>query len=189
LVAWTARPWILLPALAIFAAPTQAHAEGERALSVGLGWATFSTPGKAMGNMEPPQVSPDLGGALAVTYEHAIGSDFSLRAEGAFGLFYGGQQDDKQTPTSYAWLGDAGATFRFDVLKYVPYAFGGVGVVKTTGGPIVPGTSLVLAVGGGVDMLVSRKRSYGIEGRLASFGGDVTIFTFGLRGTFRWGYF
>jgi hypothetical protein len=36
---------------------------------------------------------------------------------------------------------------------------------------------------------VSRSRSYGIEGRLASFGGDVTIFTFGLRGTVRWGYF
>jgi hypothetical protein len=187
-VAWTARPLLLLPALVIFVAPTGAHAEGERALSVGLGWATFSTPGKKEGNMEPPQVSPDVGGALAVTYEHAIGSDFSLRAEGAFGMFYGGQDKD-QTAMSRAWLGDAGATFRFDVLKYVPYAFGGVGVVQTSGGPILPGTNFVIAVGGGVDMLVSRKRSYGLEGRLASFGGDVTIFTFGLRGTARWGYF
>ncbi|HUS29493.1 MAG TPA: hypothetical protein VMZ53_13360 [Kofleriaceae bacterium] len=187
-MALTARPLILLPALAIFATPTRAHAEGERAFSVGLGWATFSTPGVKMGNMEPPQVSPDVGGALALTYEHAIGSDFSLRGEAAFGVFYGGQAKD-QTATSYAGLGDIGATFRFDVLKYVPYAFGGIGAVQTTGGPILAGTNFVIAVGGGVDMLVSRKRSYGIEGRLASFGGDVTIFTFGLRGTVRWGYF
>jgi hypothetical protein len=188
LVAWTARPLILLPALAIFVAPTPAHAEGERAFSVGLGWATFSTPGEKMGNMEPPQVTPDVGGALALTYEHAVGSDFSLRGEFAGGLFYGGQAED-QSGTSYAFLGDAGITFRFDVLKYVPYAFGGVGAVQTTGGPILSGTNFVIAVGGGLDMLVSRKRSYGIEGRLASFGGDVTIFTLGLRGTARWGYF
>jgi hypothetical protein len=187
-VAWTTRPLLLLPAMVILAISTQAHAEGERALSVGLGWATFSTPGEAMGNMEPPQVSPDVGGALSVTYEHAIGSDFSLRAEGAVGMFYGGQAEN-QTATSYAGLGDVGATFRFDVLKYVPYAFGGIGVVQTTGGPILPGTNFVLALGGGVDMLVSRKRSYGAELRLASFGGDVTIFTLGLRSTWRWGYF
>ena len=56
-----------------------AHAEGERALSVGLGWATFSIPGEAMGNMEPDSVTPDVGGALAVTYEHAIGTDLALR--------------------------------------------------------------------------------------------------------------
>jgi len=174
--------------MAILAISTQAHAEGERALSVGLGWATFSTPGEKMGNMEPPQVSPDVGGALSVTYEHAFGSDFSLRGEGALGMFYGGNAET-QSATSYAGLVDVGATFRFDVLKYVPYAFGGVGFVQTTGGPILPGANLVLAVGGGLDMLVSRKRSYGFEGRLASFGGDVTIFTLGLRSTWRWGYF
>jgi len=174
--------------MVILAVSAQAHAEGERALSVGLGWATFSTPGVKMGNMEPPQVTPTVGGTLAVTYERAIGSDFSLRAEGAFGYFYGGQTED-QSANSYACLGDVGGTFRFDVLKYVPYAFGGIGVVETSGGPILSGTNFVIAVGGGLDMLVSRKRSYGIEGRLASFGGDITIFTLGVRGTARWGYF
>lgn len=173
----------------ILAISTQAHAEGERALSVGLGWATFSTPGpKPPGNMEPTTVSPDVGGALAFTYEHAVGSDFSLRAEGGGGMFYGGQSKT-QTAVSYAGFGDAGITFRFDVLKYVPYAFGGLGVVETTGGPMLSGTNFVVALGGGVDMLVSRKRSYGLEARLASFGGDVTIFTLGLRATARWGYF
>jgi hypothetical protein len=165
-----------------------ARADSERALSVGLGWATFSVPGKAVGNMEPPSISPDFGGALSVTYEHLIGSDLGLRAELAGGLFYGGAGKD-QSNTAYAALGDAGVVFRFDVLKYVPYAFGGIGAVATGGGPIDRGLDFVLAVGGGLDILASRSRSYGFEARLASFGGDVTVFTLGVRGTTRWGYF
>jgi hypothetical protein len=191
-VALTRPPARLLPAIVlvgIAALPTRALAEGERALSLGLGWATFSTPGvPSMDNMEPAAITPTVGGALSVTYEHAIGSDFSLRGEGAGGLFYGGNSED-QSAMSYGFLVDAGAVFRFDVLKYVPYAFGGVGAVMTTGGPIASGTNFVLAVGGGLDVLVDREKSWGIEGRLASFGGDVTIFTFGVRGTRRWGYF
>lgn len=186
-MAWTARPLLLLPVIGL-AIATPAHAEGERALSVGLGWATFSTPGPQNAQMEPTTVNPDVGGALAVTYEQAFGSDFSLRGEVAGGLFYGGQAKD-QSAYSYAGLVDGGAVFRFDVLKYVPYAFGGIGVVETTGGPILGGTNFVLAVGGGLDVLVDRSRSWGIEGRLASFGGDVTIFTLGIRATTRWGYF
>jgi hypothetical protein len=112
--------------------------------------------------MEPPAVTPDVGGALAVIYEHSLGSDFSLRAELAGGLFYGGAGKD-QSNTAYAALGDAGVVFRFDVLKYVPYAFGGIGVVATGGGPIDRGVDFVLAVGGGLDILASRARSYGFE--------------------------
>lgn len=165
-----------------------ARAEGERALSVGLSWATFSVPGEREGNMEPPAVTPDVGGALAGIYEHAIGSDVSLRGELAGGLFYGGQKEDESS-LSYAGLVDVGAVYRFDVLKYVPYAFGGVGAVMTTGGPIGSHATFVLAVGGGLDVLASRARSWGFEARLASFGGDVTIVTLGLRATTRWGYF
>jgi hypothetical protein len=172
----------------VCALATPAWAERERALSLGLSWATFSTPGVAEGNMEPPAVTPDVGGALAGIYEHAVGSDFSLRGELAGGLFYGGQAMD-QSALSYAGLLDVGATYRFDVLKYVPYAFGGVGAVITTGGPIGSNTTFVLAVGGGLDVLASRSKSWGIEARLASFGGDVTIFTLGVRATTRWGYF
>lgn len=186
-MALTSRPALLLPVIFwVFSAP--AHAEGERALSAGLGWATFSTPGVKTGNMEPPAVTPDVGGTLSVSYEHAIGSDFSLRAETVGSLFYGGKSKD-DSALSYAVLGDAGITFRFDVLKYVPYAFGGVGGVLTSGGPIDDQAQLVLAIGGGLDVLVDRARSWGIEGRLASFGGDVTIFTLGVRATTRWGYF
>jgi len=165
-----------------------AHADGDRAVSAGLGWATFSTPGKPMRNQAPPTLSPDVGGALAVSYEQSVSTDVGLRAELAGGVFYGGGQA-MQGQTSYAVLGDAGVVFRFDVLKFVPYAFGGLGGVAAGGGPIDRGADFVLVVGGGVDWLRSRERSVGLEARVASFGGDVTVVTFGLRGTMRWGFF
>jgi len=175
-------------AVLALAASRPALADSERALSVGLGWATFSVPGKPVNGMTPPAVTPDVGGALSVMYEHMIGSDLGLRAELAGGLFYGGENKD-QSPTSFAGLVDAGVVFRFDVLKYVPYAFGGLGAIGTGGGPIDGGVDLVLAVGGGLDILASRQHSYGFEARIASFGGDVTVFTLGVRGSTRWGYF
>ena len=165
-----------------------ARADHEQALSLGVGYATFSAPGEPMGRMEPPTVSPTLGGALAGSYERAIGTDVSLRAELAGGLFYGGATGD-QGNASYAALADAGVTFRFDVLKVVPYAFAGVGGIATGGGPVPGGLDPVLAIGGGVDWLQSRSRSYGLELRLASFAGDVTVFTVAVRATHRWGFF
>ena len=174
--------------LALLLCATPAWAEGERALSAGIGWATFSVPGKASGNQTPPDITPDGGGALSASYEHAIGTDVALRGELAFGMFYGGAGKG-QSNLSFAGLVDAGITYRFDVLKYVPYAFGGVGGVFSGGGPIDNGADFVLCIGGGLDVLQSRSRSWGIEGRLASFGGDITLFTVGLRGTIRWGYF
>jgi len=178
-----------LPVLALgVLLPGAAAAENDRALSAGVGWATFSTPGEKMGNMEPPELTPDVGGAVTVTFERAIGTDFVLRAELAGGLFYGGIQDPKtQSNVSYAGLGSVGAVVRFDVLKYVPYAFGGLGAVASTGGPIATDVDLVLVVGGGLDVLASRERSWGVEGKLASFGGDITAFTLGVRATHRWG--
>ncbi len=75
-MAWTPRPTQLLPViLCALAAP--AHAEHERALSLGLGWATFSVPGVAEGNMQPEAITPTVGGTLGGTYEHAISSDFA----------------------------------------------------------------------------------------------------------------
>lgn len=164
-----------------------ARADGERALSAGLGWATFSATGKPVGRQAPPTLSPDIGGALAVAYERSISGDFSLRGELAGGVFYGGGPA-MAAKTAFAALGDAGVTFRFDVLKYVPYAFAGVGGVTAGGGPIDQTTEFVLVVGGGLDWLQSRERSYGLEARVASFGGDMTLVTVGLRGTVRWGF-
>jgi len=167
---------------------SSAYADGDRAVSAGLGWATFSTTGKPKGKQAPPTLSPDIGGALVVSYEQSISTDVSLRGELSGGVFYGGNQAMEST-TSYALLGDAGVVFRFDVLKFVPYAFGGLGGVATAGGPIDRGADFVLVVGGGVDWLQRRERSYGLEARVASFGGNLTVVTFGVRGTMRWGFF
>ncbi|MGE0870979.1 MAG: hypothetical protein AB7P03_20610 [Kofleriaceae bacterium] len=174
--------------LVVLALTGVAHGESERSLSLGLGWATFSAPGEPVNNMEPVAIGPDYGGALAIGHERMIGTDLGLRLELAGGVFYGGGTPE-QSKTTTVLLADVGVVFRFDVLKYVPYAFGGVGALTTFGGPIDEGTSAALTVGGGLDMLVSRSRSYGFEGKLASFGGDVTVFTLGVRGTVRWGYF
>jgi hypothetical protein len=173
--------------LAVLAVAGTAFAD-EHAASVGIGWATFSVPGKKMGSMEPPAITPDIGGSLSGIYEEALSTDISLRGELAVGAFLGGEQKG-QSAGSYAGLVDAGVTFRFDVLKCVPYAFAGLGGVFTTGGPIDHGSDLVLVVGGGLDSLIGRDRSWGVELRLASFGGDVTLFTAGVRGTYRWGFF
>ncbi len=174
--------------LALALAPGLADAD-EQALSASAGFATFSAPGeKAANEMTPPQVSPSGGGALALSYERLIGSDLSLRGEFAGGLFFGGNAEG-QSSRSYALLADVGAAFRFDIFKYVPYAFAGVGGVISGGGPIDRGTDFVLVIGGGLDRLWSRKRSAGLEMRLASFGGDVTVVTIGLRGTTRWDFF
>jgi hypothetical protein len=164
-----------------------ARADGESAVSVSLGWATFRAQGKPMDREAPPTLSPDVGGTLAVSYERSISSDFSLRGELAGGVFYGGAQA-MQSNTSFAALGDAGIVYRFDVLKYVPYAFAGLGGVAAGGGPIDRGANFVLVLGAGLDWLVSRERSYGIEARVASFGGDITLVTVGVRGTVRWGF-
>lgn len=177
-----------LALVTLLAAGSVARAEDERALSLGLGYGTFSVPGRPEDNMEPPALSPTGGGSLAVIHERMIGTDVGLRGEAVGSLFYGGEQKG-QSALSFAGLADAGIVFRFDILKYVPYAFAGAGAVWSTGGPIDRGVDFVLVVGGGLDYLRDRHRSYGVELRLASFGGDVTVFTAGLRATQRWGFF
>ena len=165
-----------------------ARADGERALSGDIGLATFSTVGKKVGNQTPPSLSPDIGVTLGGSYEQMLGSDFAFRGEAAGSLFHGGAEKD-ESDTSWALVGDVGFAFRFDVARWVPYAFAGVGGVISGGGPIDRGADVMLAVGGGLDFLASRARSYGAELRLASFGGDITVLTLSFRASLRWGYF
>jgi hypothetical protein len=173
----------------VLGAPGTVGAENERALSLGVGYATFSAPGiPAMPEQAPPAVSPTAGGALVVAYERALSTDLSLRAEGGGGVFYGGDTGD-QGAVSYAGLVDVGVTLRFDVLEWVPYGFAGAGAVATGGGPLDRGLEPVLVVGGGVDKLLGRTRAFGGEVRVASFGGDVTVVTINLRASVRWGFF
>jgi hypothetical protein len=182
------RGWTVA-AMVVAASAGSAHADGDRALSVGLAFATFSAPApRPRPSGTPPTLSPDGGGALTLTYEHAVSTDLSLRGELDGGVFYGGNER-KESPMSYAGLIDVDIVYRFDVLAYVPYAFAGVGGVYATGGPIDTSPQAVVVIGGGLDWLQSRDRSYGVEVKLASFAGDITVFTIGLRGSVRWGYF
>jgi hypothetical protein len=179
--------WTLGLALVLGAAPT-ARADGDRALSLGFGFATFSLPAPPKTTKTPTELSPDWGLGLGVTYEHGFSTDLSFRGEVVGGLFNGGNIK-KESPWSFATLADVGVAFRFDVLSTVPYAFAGVGGVYAAGGPIDTSPQAVLVIGGGVDWLQSRDRSYGLELRLASFAGDITVFMVNLRASSRWGYF
>lgn len=178
-VTWTTRVLFVLPA--ILGSPI-AGADGGHAVSASASWAAFSARGKKVGTMQPPELSSPLGGSLAGIYEWSLSSDFSLRAEAAGAAFYA------EGAASYVGFGDLGVTYRFDVLKYVPYAFAGLGGIVSTGGAIDRNATFVVALGGGLDVLVNRDRSWGVEARVASFASDVTVFTLGLRGTVRWGY-
>ncbi len=189
-MAWTRRALALLP---VIGASSPAYAEGERSLSLSADFDTFSTPGKKVGSTAPPDITPDGGGGLTLSYERTVGTDFSFRAELAGALYHGGDDPaKKQSALSYAALADIGFVYRFDILKWVPYALAGVGGVIAGGGPIVQhGSSdeFVVVIGGGIDYLVSRDRSYGIEVRFASFAGDISLTTIGFRATTRWGFF
>ena len=167
-----------------------ARADGDRALSGELGWATFSAPGKATNSQTPPAVSPDWGAAVDVIYEHGdLDRLLAARRARRLPTFSGGLSDPKkQSQQSYAGIGDVGVVFRFDVLRLVPYAFGGIGGIAATGGPIST-TGLTIAVGGGAEFLVDRHHSVGLEARLSSsFGTDLTVVTAGLRVSSHWGF-
>ncbi|MEZ4363220.1 MAG: hypothetical protein R3B48_23800 [Kofleriaceae bacterium] len=158
-------------------------ATADQALSVGAGWAAYSTLGEPPAPMKaPPTLTSTLGGHVEGTYEHGISPEVSLRAELAGALFSG-------DGWSYAALADAGAVYRFDVIKYVPYGFAGLGAVARGGGPLDGALEPVVVIGGGLDVLRSRTQSWGLEARLASFAGDTTVFTLGLRASTRWGFF
>jgi hypothetical protein len=187
-VAWTSRALVLLPVIGL-AAPAGADGD-DRALSLSLGYATFSEPGKPAHNQQSTTITPDFGITPSIIYEHGFATDFSLRGELGGALFYGGQNINTKNTGTTSWMGmaDVGITFRFDVLKYVPYAFGGIGGEYSTGGALDNGFVPALVVGGGLDILQNRARSWGIEARIVGFSTDTTVFTLSLRGTLRWGY-
>jgi hypothetical protein len=173
-----ARAWVPIAIVSLAAAAAPARAgDGESALSPSIGWATYATPDK-----DNKTVSPTIGAALAVTYERGISEALSWRVSLLGGGFAGGGT------TGAAWLA-GGLVYRFDVLKYVPYIEASLGGVALGGGPLKAGVDPLLELGGGLDVLSDRDRSWGGEIRLGSFAGDTTILTVGARATWRWGYF
>ncbi len=153
--------------------------DGESAASAQLGGGTYVLPGEE----EDESITPTAGGQLLLSYERGFSEAWSWRVE-ASGAVYGGGG------TSFGAAAAAGIVYRFDVLKYVPYALIELGGSYLRGGPIPePVLDPVVQLGGGLDWLRGRDRSYGIEARVASFAGDTTTVALGVRITHRWGYF
>ncbi len=151
--------------------------DGDSALSASLGWATYVTPDK-----QNKDITPTIGGVVGLTYERGISEALSWRVSLVGGGFAGGG-------TTFAGWGAAGLVYRFDVLEYVPYVQASLGAIELGGGPVPRGLHPLLELGGGLDLLSNRDRSWGAEVRLGSFAGNTTTVTAGLRATWRWGYF
>lgn len=157
-------------------------ARGENALSLTGGWASYALP-------DPKDPDKDLGSlagaGIGAEFEYTFAEPFALRAD-LWGSAY--WVDDGGGP-AYIALATVGGTYRFDVLRYVPYASAGLGGVLSAGNGADATVSPVLSLAGGLDILTRRDRSWGVELRLASFAGDITMLTAGVRGTHRWGAF
>lgn len=165
--------------LVVAAAPGVARAgDGERAVSLGLGYATYATPDA----MDEETLMPTAGAALAATYERGFGDDTAWRADLVLGGYLGGG-------AAASALATVGLTYRVDVLKYVPYIEAGVGALVRTGGPFDTGAEPALRLGGGLDVLRGRARSYGVAIAMTSFASQTTTLAISLRSTWRWGYF
>jgi len=64
-----------------------AHAgDGERAVSIGVGYATYATPNAE----EDETLAPTAGAALAATYERGFGADTWVRGDLVLGGYVGG---------------------------------------------------------------------------------------------------
>lgn len=152
--------------------------DGETAVSAAVGFATYATPDED----DEAMLTPTAGGTLQATYERGFGDYASVRGHLA-GAIYGGGG------TAGTGLATIGLSYRLDVLRYVPYAAVGVGVLVRGGGPFATGVEPALELGGGVDILRGRDRSWGFAAAITSFASDTTTVTVTVRSTWRWGYF
>ena len=174
------RRALVIGILLVIGGPRAAHAgDGENALSAGVGYGTFWTDVED----EDETASPTAGGVVTATFERGFTDYASWRVRAVGGLYAGGG-------TSMTGLATAGLSYRFDVLKYVPYVAVGVGALVRGGGPF-DGTDVepALEIGGGVDWLRSRSRSIGLDVAVTGFAFDTTTLIATLRTTWRWGYF
>jgi len=162
---------VLTVLTALTARPSAPRADEERALSLGLSFATLGV-----------ERFEDQGLLVGLDYEHGLSETLSLRLGGGAGWYPKGDG-------SQSGHGLVGIRYAFDVIRYVPYVNLGAGALVLFGNERETALKPLLEVGVGVDRLLGRDWSYGIHVRFASFLADVGFFTAGLRATYRWGYF
>lgn len=162
--------------LVLFSASEARADEGESALSLNAAFAGFSVP-----DHDP------VGGTIGFDYERGVTDILWLRASAGGGAF-----SDGGSP-AYAGYSEVGITYVIDILRYVPYVNLGIGAVylhvDEPGDKFENGVDPLISVGAGVDLLTSRKRSYGVYTRYESFLGRTAFFTAGARMSWRWGFF
>jgi hypothetical protein len=168
--AWPATVSALLAAL--LADRPAAADEGESALSVGAVFSTFT-----IDEYDGP------GGGLSFDYERGLSDAFWLRLSATAAVHDGG---DGAIYTPQATIG---LTYVIDVLKYVPYLHAGLGVVQLVGSELDAEYHPLAEIGIGLDLLVSRERSYGFFARAGTYLEDSAFITAGVRMTWRWGFF
>ncbi|HTE50709.1 MAG TPA: hypothetical protein VK698_07560 [Kofleriaceae bacterium] len=161
-------------ALALIGARPASGDEGESALSVGLGFATFTIPDHG-----------GAGAALGGEYERGLSDAFWLRASAAGSIYRGSDGEGAIA----AGQGIVGLTYVVDVLKYVPYVHLGAGAVAIGGEGVDAEVHPVGEIGVGLDILSRRGLSYGPFARLQSFLDDSAFVSVGVRITWRWGFF
>jgi hypothetical protein len=168
------RRWLRVLALAAALAPSVAAAsEGESVLSLSLGYAGYSL---------ADQEKSASGALFGVEYERGITDALWLRGQLGYGAYPFGE---------FSHSGDAsfGLTYAIDVLKYVPYVKGGLGVLGVAGPAVDTAIYPLVEIGAGLDILRSRSFSYGIEARVEAFFEGTAFFTAGARLSYRWGFF
>jgi opacity protein-like surface antigen len=146
--------WIVVPAIVLCglgAGRAQAAGEDEWQLSARLGGAN------ANGN---PLAPWGLAGALDVEY----GLDDAWSARASVGsLMHPVKGVPKVSPDGTLTLMSAvvGLTYTFDVLRLVPYASGGIGMVRFSGGNEPAHATLAMDLGVGADYLLTPRWACG----------------------------
>jgi hypothetical protein len=171
--AWPATVSALLASVLVAEGPAAAD-EGESALSVGAAFSTFTI-----------DDHDGQGGALSLEYERGLSDAFWLRGAATGAVHHGGDEDG----TSFAGHAVVGLTYVIDVLKYVPYLHAGIGAVVLGGGELDAEVRPLGEIGIGLDLLVSRDRSYGLFARAGTFLDDSAFVAAGVRMSWRWGFF
>lgn len=158
---------LLLPAAA-------AAEEGESALSIGGGLATFTMPDLG-----------GLGGLFGGDYERGLSNTFWLRASAAGAIYRGSDGEG----ALYAGRATVGLTYVVDVLKYVPYIHLGAGGLALGGAEASAEIHPIGELGVGLDVLLRRGLSYGPFARIQTSFDESAFVELGARVTWRWGFF
>jgi hypothetical protein len=167
------------------APPVAGAAEGERALSVGVDYMTWTIPLERQAGA-PADAPTDLtahGATAAVDYEYGWNDTLWLRASATGGWFV------SDPGSNWAGGGTVGLTYALDVLRYVPVVQAGVGLLVLGGDGIDVSVKPVVELGLGLTILESRTFSWGVVARFDSFASRAVFLTIGPRITWRWGYF